>query len=29
MYHAVMDEAVRGYDDMLREVDEDGGSLSS
>src|SRR5215213_6940962 len=25
IYHAVMDEAVRGYDDMLREVDEDGG----
>jgi uncharacterized Zn finger protein len=25
IYHAVMDEAVRGYDDMLREIDEDGG----
>lgn len=25
IYHAVLDEAVRGYDDMLREVDEDGG----
>jgi hypothetical protein len=24
MYHAVLDEAVRGYDDTLREVDEDG-----
>jgi uncharacterized Zn finger protein len=24
VYHAVLDEAVRGYDDMLREVDEDG-----
>lgn len=25
IYHAVLDEAVRSYDDMLREVDEDGG----
>lgn len=25
IYHAVLDEAVRGYDDILREVDEDGG----
>ena len=25
IYNAVLDEAVRGYDDMLREVDEDGG----
>jgi uncharacterized Zn finger protein len=25
VYHAVLDEAVRGYDDMLREIDEDGG----
>ncbi|MFL6209654.1 MAG: SWIM zinc finger domain-containing protein [Pyrinomonadaceae bacterium] len=25
IYHAVLDEAVRGYDDMLREIDEDGG----
>lgn len=25
MYHAVLDEAVRGYDDMLREIDEGGG----
>ena len=25
MYHAVLDEGVRGYDDMLREIDEDGG----
>lgn len=25
LYHAVLDEAVRGYDDTLREVDEDGG----
>jgi uncharacterized Zn finger protein len=25
IYHAVLDETVRGYDDMLREVDEDGG----
>jgi uncharacterized Zn finger protein len=25
IYHAVLDEAVRGYDDTLREVDEDGG----
>ncbi|MBV8858932.1 MAG: SWIM zinc finger family protein [Acidobacteria bacterium] len=24
IYHAVLDEAVRGYDDMLREIDEDG-----
>jgi uncharacterized Zn finger protein len=24
IYHAVLDEAVRGYDDTLREVDEDG-----
>lgn len=24
VYHAVLDEAVRGYDDMLREIDEDG-----
>ncbi len=24
IYHAVLDEAVRGYDDMLREMDEDG-----
>jgi hypothetical protein len=23
--HAVLDEAVRGYDDNLREIDEDGG----
>jgi hypothetical protein len=25
IYHPVLDEAVRGYDDTLREVDEDGG----
>jgi uncharacterized Zn finger protein len=25
IYHAVLDESVRGYDDMLREIDEDGG----
>ena len=25
IYHAILDEAVRGYDDMLREIDEDGG----
>lgn len=25
VYHAVLDEAVRGYDDMLREIDEEGG----
>jgi uncharacterized Zn finger protein len=25
VYHAVLDEAVRGYNDMLREIDEDGG----
>jgi len=25
IYHAVLDKAVRGYDDMLREIDEDGG----
>jgi hypothetical protein len=25
IYHAVLDEAVGGYDDMLREIDEDGG----
>jgi uncharacterized Zn finger protein len=25
IYHAVLDEAVRGYDEMLREIDEDGG----
>jgi uncharacterized Zn finger protein len=25
IYHAVLDEAARGYDDMLREIDEDGG----
>jgi uncharacterized Zn finger protein len=25
IYHAVLDEAVRGYDDILREIDEDGG----
>ncbi|MCA1615570.1 MAG: SWIM zinc finger family protein [Acidobacteria bacterium] len=25
VYHAVLDEAVHGYDDMLREIDEDGG----
>ncbi len=25
IYHAVLDEAVRGYDDMLREIDGDGG----
>ena len=25
VYQAVLDEAVRGYDDMLREIDEDGG----
>ncbi len=25
VYHAVLDEAVRGYDNMLREIDEDGG----
>lgn len=25
IYHAVLDEAVRGHDDMLREIDEDGG----
>lgn len=25
LYHAVLDEAMRGYDDMLREIDEDGG----
>lgn len=25
VYHAVLDEAIRGYDDMLREIDEDGG----
>jgi len=25
IYHAVLDEAVRRYDDMLREIDEDGG----
>lgn len=24
VYHAFLDEAVRGYDDMLREIDEDG-----
>ncbi len=24
IYHAVLDEAIRGYDDNLREVDEDG-----
>ena len=24
IYHAVLDEAVRGYDDTLREIDEDG-----
>jgi uncharacterized Zn finger protein len=24
IYHAFLDEAVRGYDDMLREIDEDG-----
>jgi uncharacterized Zn finger protein len=24
VYHAILDEAVRGYDDMLREIDEDG-----
>ncbi|HEY0171298.1 MAG TPA: SWIM zinc finger family protein [Pyrinomonadaceae bacterium] len=24
IYHAVLDEAVRSYDDMLREIDEDG-----
>src|SRR5215218_5658193 len=24
IYHAVLDEAVRGYDDILREIDEDG-----
>jgi len=24
VYHAVLDEAVRGYDDNLREIDEDG-----
>lgn len=24
LYHALLDEAVRGYDDMLREIDEDG-----
>jgi len=24
VYHAVLDEAVRGYDEMLREIDEDG-----
>jgi uncharacterized Zn finger protein len=24
IYHAVLDEAVRGYDDNLREIDEDG-----
>jgi hypothetical protein len=25
IYHSVLDEAVRGYDDMLREIDDDGG----
>lgn len=25
IYHAVLDEAVRGYNEMLREIDEDGG----
>ncbi|MET0466780.1 MAG: SWIM zinc finger family protein [Chitinophagaceae bacterium] len=25
VYHAVLDEAVRGYDQMLQEIDEDGG----
>lgn len=25
IYYAVLDEAVRGYDNMLREIDEDGG----
>ncbi len=25
VYHAILDEAVRRYDDMLREIDEDGG----
>ena len=25
IHHAALDEAVRGYDDMLREIDEDGG----
>ncbi|MDQ3803191.1 MAG: SWIM zinc finger family protein [Acidobacteriota bacterium] len=24
LYHALLDESVRGYDDMLREIDEDG-----
>jgi uncharacterized Zn finger protein len=24
IYHAVLDEAIHGYDDMLREIDEDG-----
>jgi hypothetical protein len=24
IYHAVLDEAISGYDDMLREIDEDG-----
>jgi uncharacterized Zn finger protein len=24
VYHAILDETVRGYDDMLREIDEDG-----
>jgi uncharacterized Zn finger protein len=24
IYHVVLDEAVRGYDEMLREIDEDG-----
>jgi hypothetical protein len=24
IYHAVLDETVRGYDDILREIDEDG-----
>lgn len=28
IYHAVLDEAVRRYDDMLREIDEDGGIAS-
>ena len=28
IYHAVLDEAVRRYNDMLREIDEDGGIAS-
>jgi uncharacterized Zn finger protein len=24
VYHAVLDETIRGYDDMVREIDEDG-----